>query len=287
MSCGKVKSMVNSVGDTKKGFQKRLNYNICDFQDLVKLLCGPDGCPWDREQTHQSIKHNLLEEAYEAAEALDNGDTQGFIEELGDILMQILFHADIAEREGEFDLDRISDIACQKLIRRHPHVFNESRAVNSTESLDFWDNAKREEKSHSTTYEAMQAVARNLPELWRADKIQKKAAKVGFDWPTYEGALETLKSELTELEEAIKDTADSQTGEYNTVKEEIGDLLFSAVNVARFFNIDPEEALSATNNKFISRFKKLECEITAQGKEFSCMTLDEMETVYQQVKLEE
>jgi tetrapyrrole methylase family protein/MazG family protein len=278
--------MVDSVGTLEEGFKKRTNYSVSDFQMLIKLLCGPDGCPWDREQTHESIRRNLLEEAYEAAEAIDNNDKQGLIEELGDVLMQVLFHADMAERAGEFDLSDITNVACKKLIRRHPHVFGEDKAKDGVESLNFWDNIKREEKSHDTTFEAMQSVARSLPELWRADKIQKKAAKAGFDWPTYEGALDTLKSELGELEEAIAGARDT-AGTYEAISEEIGDLLFSVVNMARFFDVDPEKALEATNDKFISRFRKLELEVNAQGKVFKDMTLDEMESIYQQVKLEE
>jgi len=279
--------MVNSVGTVNEGFKKGSNYDINDFQKLIELLCGPDGCPWDREQTHESIRRNLLEEAYEAAEAIDNSDTPGLIEELGDVLMQVLFHADIAKRSGEFDLNEVTNSACDKLIRRHPHVFGEVRAKDGDESINFWENIKREEKFHDTTYEAMQSVARSLPELWRAEKIQKKAAKVGFDWPTYEGAFDTLKSEINELEEAIHLANNNPSGSYEAVNEEIGDLLFSVVNVARFFDIDPENALGAASDKFISRFGKLECEVNAQGKELTNMSLDEMESIYQQVKLEE
>ena len=291
--------MVNSEGTKNKGFQespsgfrknplefqKKTDYDINDFKKLMQLLCGPDGCPWDREQTHESIKRNLLEEAYETAEAIDNNDTQGLIEELGDVLMQVIFHSNIAEKAGTFDLDVISDTACKKLIRRHPHVFGEICAKDGNESIAFWEDIKRKEKLHESTFEAMQSVARNLPELWRAEKIQKKAAKAGFDWPTYEGAFEALKSEIAELEEAIKADNDF-TDKPSEIQAEIGDLLFSIVNVARFFDIDPENALKATNEKFISRFTKMELEIKAQGKEFKNMTLDEMETVYQQVKLE-
>ena len=279
--------MVDSVDTLEDGVPEQPNYDINDFQKLIKLLCSPDGCPWDREQTHKSVRRNLLEEAYEAAEAIDNDDTQGLIEELGDVLMQVLFHADIAERAGEFDLNAIIDSACKKLIRRHPHVFGDVRAKDGTESLAFWDDIKRKEKSLETTYEAMQTVARSLPELWRAEKVQKKAAKVGFDWSTYAGALDTLKSELSELEDAILCKNDSEVVSHERIEEEVGDLLFSVVNVARFFKVDPEKALSGTTDKFISRFSKLERKVIAQGDELSDMTLDEMESIYQQVKLEE
>ena len=288
--------MVNSVGSPKKGFQVRSNYNVEDFRQLMQLLCGPDGCPWDREQTHESIKRNLLEEAYEAAEAIDNNDTKGLIEELGDVLMQVIFHANIADRAGTFDLDKIADAACKKLIRRHPHVFGKVRAKNGSESLVFWEDIKHKEKLHDGASDAMKAVARNIPELWRAEKIQKKAAKVGFDWPSYRGALEALRTELDELESAIRAANEGDTvntGEElkavttDAIQEELGDLLFSIVNVARFFDVDPEEALSASSDKFISRFQKLEDTAKSQGKDLKGMTLDEMESIYQQVKLEE
>ena len=286
--------MVDSVGTIKTNFQIRSNYDVYDFQKLMQLLCGPNGCPWDREQTHESIKRNLLEEAYEAAEAIDSGDTDALVEELGDVLMQVIFHADMASRAGKFDLDKIADTACKKLIRRHPHVFGEVRAKDGSESLAFWDDIKREEKLHDTTSDAMKSVARNLPELWRAEKIQKKAAKVGFDWPTYEGALESLQDELEELKKAIQSASDADTMQKSktanaveAIREELGDLLFSAVNLARFFDIDPEQALSNTNAKFISRFGKLENAAKAQGKNLSDMTPDEMEFIYQQGKLEE
>ena len=288
--------MVDSVGTQEAGFQMRSNYDVSDFQKLMQFLCGPNGCPWDSEQTHESIKRNLLEEAYEAAEAIDNNDTDGLIEELGDVLMQVIFHADMADRAGKFDLDKIADVACKKLIRRHPHVFGEVRANDGSESLAFWDDIKRKEKLHDTTCDAMKSVARNLPQLWRAEKIQKKAAKVGFDWPTYEGALESLQDELEELKNAIrqangcgtvKDGKDHKASTHEAIQEEFGDLLFSAVNLARFFDIDPEQALSSTNDKFMARFGRLETAVMAQGKNLGDMTLDEMEFIYQQVKLEE
>jgi tetrapyrrole methylase family protein/MazG family protein len=239
----------------------------------------------------------LLEEAYEAAEAIDNNDVEGLVEELGDVLMQVMFHADMADRAGTFDLNMIADTSCKKLIRRHPHVFGENRANDEIESLAFWDDVKREEKLQATTTDAMRSVAKNLPQLWRAEKIQKKAAKIGFDWPTYEGALDALQEELEELKSAIRATtraasdaragAEAKNDLHALIKEELGDLLFSAVNLARFFDIDPEQALSDTNEKFVARFGRLESSAETQGKVLEDMTLDEMESIYQKVKLEE
>ena len=259
-------------------FVSKPRYDVYDLKKLISLLCGPEGCPWDREQTHESIRRNLLEEAYETADAIDNRNTEHLIEELGDVLMQVVFHADIAERINSFTLDDIADATCRKLIRRHPHVFGEARAKNGDESLLFWEDIKREEKHHETTTEAMNSVARSLPSLWRAEKIQKKAAKAGFDWPDYTGALAALQAELSELEDAIETN--------NEIKEELGDLLFSAVNVARFFNIDPEDALNAATDKFISRFEKMEIMAGQKGMKLENMSLDDMEGLYQEVKLE-
>ena len=260
-------------------FEHKPSYNVYDLKKLMELLCGPDGCPWDSEQTHKSIRRNLLEEAYEAAEAIDDGNMEHLIEELGDVLMQVVFHGDIAEKSGFFNFDDIADATCKKLIRRHPHVFGDVKAKNGAESLVFWEDIKREEKLQETASDAMQSVARSLPALWRAEKIQKKAAKSGFDWPDYSGALEALRNELSELEDAIE----SGKG----IGDELGDLLFSAVNVSRFFDIDPEAALGNTCDRFIVRFAKLEIEAMKSGRQLTDMTLDEMDALYHLVKLEE
>jgi tetrapyrrole methylase family protein/MazG family protein len=270
-------------------FVSKLRYDVDDLKKLIGILCSPEGCPWDREQTHESICRNLLEEAYETAEAIKDNDKESLIEELGDVLMQVIFHADIAERAGGFDFDDVADATCKKLIRRHPHVFGNVKVGNGNESLMVWDDIKREEKHHKTTADAMRSVAHTLPALWQAEKIQKKAAKTGFDWPDYTGALEALQAELAEVEYAIskvtKVTPSSQdTAAIQALEEELGDLLFSAVNVSRFFDIDPENALRLTCEKFISRFAYVENNATLQGKKLNDMSLDEMEKLYQQGK---
>jgi len=260
-------------------FENKPSYGVYDLKVLMSLLRGPGGCPWDAEQTHGSIRRNLLEEAYEAAEAIDEDDTEHLLEELGDVLMQVVFHADIAEKAGRFSLDDIADATCKKLIRRHPHVFGEVKAKNGSESLVFWEEIKREEKLQDKVSDAMRSVANSLPALWRAEKIQKKAAKAGFDWPDYKGALEALCAELHELEGAI------QSGQ--GIEEELGDLLFSAVNVARFFDADPELVLGLSSDKFISRFAQVENAASDAGLALADMSLDEMEDLYQKAKLKE
>jgi tetrapyrrole methylase family protein/MazG family protein len=192
--------------------------------------------------------------------------------------MQVVFHADIAEGAGHFTLDDIADATCRKLIRRHPHVFGDVRAKNGDESLVFWEDIKREEKLQDTTTESMRSVARSLPALWRAEKIQKKAAKVGFDWPNHSGAMDALSAEKSELEYAIATGGD--------VEGELGDLIFSTVNVARFFDIDPEQALGSASEKFMSRFERIENMARNRGRQLQEMTLDEMEDLYQKAKLE-
>ncbi|MCL2226217.1 MAG: nucleoside triphosphate pyrophosphohydrolase [Oscillospiraceae bacterium] len=260
-------------------FENKLKYDVSDLRKLISLLRGPGGCPWDAEQTHESIRRNLLEEAYEAVEAIDNGNEEHLVEELGDVLLQVVFHADIAQSSGRFDLDDIADSTCRKLLRRHPHVFGSARAESGSESLAFWEDVKREEKQYDSVSDEMRSVASSLPELWRAEKIQKKASKAGFDWPDYSGAFGALRSEVQELENAIE----SDCG----IEEELGDLLFSAVNVARFFNVDPERALERSSEKFAVRFSKIEKMALKQGRNLKDMRLDEMEELYQQAKLEE
>jgi len=259
-------------------FENKARYDLSDLKALMGLLRGPGGCPWDREQTHESIRRNMLEEAYEAAEAIDDGDTELLLEELGDVLLQVFFHADIANKSGRFDLDDIADATCRKLLRRHPHVFGDVRAENGSESLAFWEDAKRVEKLQVSVADEMRSVARSLPALWRAEKVQKKAARVGFDWPDRTGAIGALRAELGELDDAIATGGD--------IEGELGDLIFSAVNVARFLGVDPEKALGGASDKFIRRFSKLEEKAVSQGRRLEDMSLDDMEDLYRQVKLE-
>lgn len=259
-------------------FENKDRYDVYDLQKLVSVLRGPGGCPWDAEQTHESIRRNFLEEAYEAAEAIDEGDATHLCEELGDVLMQVIFHSDIEADAGRFDLNDVADMSVRKLLTRHPHVFGDVTVSGSDEVLQNWDVIKRIEKKHETIADSLDAVARSLPGLWRAEKIQKKAGKVGFEWPDVSGAMDKLAEELAELQDAIK------TGV--SMKEELGDLLFSAVNTARFLGIDPEDALNDSSDKFAARFRHLEAAAASQGKNLDDMSLEEMDALYVKAKNE-
>lgn len=258
-------------------FEGKSYYDVNDFRKIISLLRGEGGCPWDREQTHESIRRNLLEEAYEVCEAIDEKSTEHLREELGDLLMQIIFHSDIEESEGRFNLDDVADEACKKLILRHPHVFGDTKVSNTAEVLDNWDAIKRVEKHQETTGSAMDSVAKSLPALWRAEKVQKKAHKAGFDWHGISGAVEKLTEEVDELHAAIK-LGDG-------VEEELGDVLFSVVNIARFADVDPELALHASCEKFIRRYRAMEEEAAKRGLDLSQLPLDLQEELYQLVKI--
>ena len=257
-------------------FEYKDFYTVQDFKRIIAVLRGEGGCPWDQEQTHESIRRNLLEEAYEVAEAIDERDALHLREELGDLLMQVIFHARIEEEQGGFDLDGVADAACRKLILRHPHVFGDVQVEDSAEVLRNWDDIKRAEKAQEGISDAIDAVAKSLPALWRAEKIQDKARKAGFDWPDVSGALDKLREEVSELEAAVR------SGE--GIADELGDVLFSVVNAARFLDVDPETALHGTCEKFAGRFRYIEEETTRQGLNMVEMSLDDMEAFYQKAK---
>ena len=259
-------------------FQCAKSYTVNDLRNIIALLRSPEGCPWDREQTHESIRRNFLEETYEACEAIDTGNRALLCEELGDVLTQVIFHARIEEEAGHFNLDDVADATCKKLISRHPHIFGENKVESAAEVMLAWDEIKRREKQHTTITQAMEAVAKSLPATWRAEKIQDKAKKVGFDWPDVHGALDKLQEETDELRDAIA----TQSG----IEEELGDLLFSLINVARILGIDPEDALHKASNKFIRRFAYLEQRAAEQGRALADLSLDEMEALYQEGKNE-
>ena len=227
------------------------SYNFQDLMEIVRILRHPGGCSWDREQTHQSIRRNFLEEAYEVAEAIDEDDPDHLKEELGDVLLQVMFHTSIEEDAGRFDLDDVADGVCKKLIYRHPHVFGDVKVSSTGEILANWEELKKKEKHQETQADAVDAVARTLPALWRAEKMKKKAAKAGFDWRDVSGALDKLSEELDELKAA------ALTGDGDPT-EELGDLLLAAVSVARFVDADPEDALHGACDKFSARFRKTE-----------------------------
>ena len=249
------------------------SYDLRDFVALVSYLRSPNGCPWDQVQTHESIRRNFLEETYEACEAIDAGDLVHMREELGDVLMQVLFHTDIEREAGHFDIDDVADVACKKLVYRHPHVFRR----DEPDAPD-WDTMKQRERAQTTTAEAMDSVARSLPALWRCDKIQAKAAKTGFEWPDVHAALDKVDEETRELRAAVA------SGDTEAIGDELGDLLFAAVKVARFAGIDPEQAAHAACEKFIRRFSAMETAAANDGTALEQCTLEQMLSLWQQAK---
>ena len=249
------------------------SYDLRDFVALVSYLRSPNGCPWDQVQTHESIRRNFLEETYEACEAIDARDLVHMREELGDVLMQVLFHTDIEREAGHFDIDDVADAACKKLVYRHPHVFRR----DEPDAPD-WDTMKQRERAQTTTAEAMDSVARSLPALWRCDKIQAKAAKTGFEWPDVHAALDKVDEETRELRAAVA------SGDTEAIGDELGDLLFAAVKVARFAGIDPEQAAHAACEKFIRRFSAMETAAANDGTALAQRTLEQMLTLWQQAK---
>lgn len=257
-------------------FPEKERYTYEDLLAIITALRSPEGCPWDKVQTHQSIRRGLLEEAYEAAEGIDQNDPKLLCEELGDLLMQVVFHADIEKDAGRFSMDDVCDGVVKKLLYRHPHVFGDAHEDTPEGVLVSWDALKRSEKGQKTTADAMDSVARSLPGLWRAEKIQKKAAADGFDFADIHGAMDKLHEEVGELDQAVRQNTN--------IAEEIGDVLFAAVKVARFAGVDPEEAIFATNEKFIRRYRTMEDRITVRKSTISQLSLDELICVWDNTK---
>lgn len=257
-------------------FQMAENYNMEDLLKIMQLLRGPGGCPWDRAQTHQSIRANMLEEAYEAADAIDRMDMDNLKEELGDVLLQVVFHASMAREAGAFGFDDVVDGICKKLVYRHPHVFGTVEARDPDGALSAWDAQKRKEKGQSTAGDAMDSVARALPALTRAAKLQSKAAKAGFDWREVSPALDKLSEELEEFKTAVR--------EDSNVEEELGDLLFAAVKAGRFAGVDGEAALQGACEKFIRRFRAVEA--LAEGP-LDALDVPELEALWRMAKEQE
>lgn len=259
-------------------FEFKSKYNIEDLLVIMKLLRGEGGCPWDREQTHESIKKNFIEETYEVIEAINKNDKDLLLEELGDVLMQVVFHTELETEQGGFDFDDVADGICKKLILRHPHVFGDVKADNTAEVLRNWDDIKIKSKGQKSQTETMLSVPRELPALMRAAKVQQKAAKVGFDWKDINGAKQKLHEEIGELDRAV------ENGDGDNAFEELGDLLFSAVNVSRFLKFDAEEALTSATDKFINRFEKVERLAAERGVDMNAASLEELDALWDEVK---
>lgn len=253
------------------------------LHEIVGILRSPEGCPWDREQTHESIRKNLIEETYEVLETIDEDDPEHMQEELGDLLLQIMLHSQMEEELGTFTVYDVIQALNDKLIFRHPHVFGESSAKDAESALQNWEQMKAEEKRRKglspEKASALDGIPRDLPALMKAYKLQKKASKVGFDWDNIEGVFQKIEEELGELRQAV---TEGQSDEDTAL--ELGDLLFAVSNAARFIGADPEEALSRTNRKFVSRFSYIEEKLAAQGKTLQESTLDEMEALWQTAK---
>ena len=241
------------------------------LESIMQILRSPEGCPWDQEQDHQSLRPFLIEECYECCEAIDEHDDNNLCEELGDILLQIVFHAQVAKERGAFDLDAVERGICEKMIRRHPHVFGDTEVTNSGEVIKNWELIKRKEKGQVETELGAQALddglPKGLPAIQKALKIQARAAKKGFDWHDIQGALDKLKEEIGELQEAIDEENQQQA------ERELGDVLFASVKVGRFLNVDPEGALQKTNRKFSHRFLTMEKNLAADGKSIESESL--------------
>ena len=260
----------------KELLDRKGGYTFYDLVEIMKILRGEGGCPWDREQTHMSIRKNLIEETYEVVEAIDNDDPVLMCEELGDLILQAVFHAQMSAEEGRFDINDVCNGICEKLIVRHPHIFSDVFAETSDEVLKNWDAIKQQTKHQKTVTEKLNAIPPSLPALMRACKAGEKAAKVGFDFPTPGDAMKKVYEEAREVE-----TADS-----DAVSEEIGDLLFAAVNVARKHGVDPEEALYRATDKFIGRFSAVEKAVSDSGRRMEELSMAELDGIWDGVKAE-
>jgi MazG family protein len=270
-------------------------------KSIMARLRAPGGCPWDREQTFDTIKRYTLEETYEVLEAIDNRDWKELTGELGDLLLQVLFYAEMAEEQGSFTIDDVLDALSNKLIHRHPHVFGDTKADDSAQVLKNWEALKAEEKRKSlqTNGEAPQSspalllegVSSKMPALQEAHKISSKAAHVGFDWPEVQGLFEKLTEETRELKEHLQGLPPTDSGKpeipvelREEVEGEVGDLFFVLVNIARYLSVDPESALRKTNRKFRRRFGWMEQQLRGRGRTLEQATLEEMEALWQQAK---
>ena len=260
-------------------FEQKDKYSVADLLRIMEILRAPDGCMWDRAQDHHSIRQNFIEETYEVCEAIDDEDTEHLKEELGDVLLQVVFHAQMEKEKGVFDMDDVADGICKKLIFRHPHIFGNVEVGSTEEILKNWDDLKRVEKHQKTETQTLASVAKSLPSLIRAEKLQKKAAKIGFDWDNVCDALDKVQEELDEVRRAID-------GDGNP-EEELGDLLFASVNVARHLKIDPEAAAEKTCNKFVSRFAEMEQQANAAGKKLADLSLTELDALWDSAKHKE
>lgn len=253
-------------------------YTTDDLRDIMARLRGENGCPWDRAQTHQSIKKSMIEECYEAIDALDSGDDRAFANELGDVLLQVVFHSRLAEERGAFDFDDVVNEICTKLITRHTHVFGKDKAVSAEEALGQWEKNKKKEKNLDSYTAMLEDVPHYLPALMRSEKIQKKAGSIGFDWSETSQVYEKVTEELDELKEACGARDDAG------IEEEYGDLLFSVVNLGRHLGVTPEISLTKASDKFIKRFERMEKEAARDKLDLADAEPEQLDILWERAK---
>ncbi len=254
------------------------------FESLVEVIAtlrGENGCPWDREQTHTSLKPTLIEETYETVEAIDSGDPQKLKEELGDLLLNVMLQAQIAAENQDFDIYNVIDTLIEKLIRRHPHVFADVQVADAEDVVKNWEAIKSQEAGYEDRKSVLDGIPNALPALLRGQKIQKRAARVGFDWDDIADVVAKVDEELAEVKESLHNS------DADAVEMEIGDLLFAVVNLCRFVDLQAEETLRKSNRKFIARFKRMEAQLEKQGKTFTEQTLAELDEIWEKVKKDE
>lgn len=259
-------------------FEIKERYNIDDLREIMKELRSEHGCPWDKVQTHESIRQDVLEEAYEVAEAIDSGSSDLLKEELGDLLLQVVFHSELEDEQKCFNFDDVCDGVCKKLVYRHPHVFGDVTADTPEQVLKNWDVLKSASKNEEKASDRLKSVPKLLPALMRAEKVGKRAGNAGMDFRSTEEVIERLKSEIGELEAAISSGEDSKT------EEELGDILFSCTNLSRFLKKDSEKALTFAINKFIIRFSGVEAILEKMGKTFQDVSQDELDRIWEEAK---
>lgn len=260
-------------------FEFKDTYDINDLIKLVAVLRAPGGCPWDIKQTHESIKKNFIEETYEVIEAINKKDSDSLKEELGDILLQVALHSEMERETGNFDFNDVANDICQKLVIRHPHVFGNVSAENEKEALNSWDAVKLKTKGMKKQSEAMLKVPRELPALMRAQKIQQKAAKAGFDWDDLSGAVDKLYEEIGEFKTALAG------GKKADIEDEFGDMLFSCVNISRFIDTDSEEALTSATDKFVSRYLIVERLAEENNIDMKTATIEQLDVLWNKAKI--
>ncbi|WLR50912.1 nucleoside triphosphate pyrophosphohydrolase [Bacillus tianshenii] len=258
--------------------EQHLYHEFGTLREVIAILRGPDGCPWDRKQTHESLKKYLVEETYEVLDAIDEQDDEHLAEELGDVLLQVMLHAQIGEDEGYFSIDDVIYTLTEKMIRRHPHVFAEANVEDAEQVVQNWEAIKKDEKGETDTGSILSGIPSHLPSLYRAYELQKKASKVGFDWQEAEPMWAKVTEEIDELKEALtlNHVAEAQA--------EFGDIIFALVNLARHYKLDPEEALRATNRKFQSRFQYIEQVVAEKGHSWEELNLEQLDAIWEEAK---